>query len=72
MSDCTFFNTSRFKKLLQVKTVKVISGAYKGKVYIIQKINKKGKLILKDVLGLSSTKKSYKKVIDASNVKIEN
>lgn len=51
--------------------VKVISGAYKGKIQNINTI-KGDKVTLKNILGLSSKKKPYFIKINKSNVKIHN
>ena len=58
------------KKYITFK-VKLLAGDYKNKIYTVEDVTSTGYLILKDLYGLNSKKKSYNWKIHYSNTNIE-
>jgi hypothetical protein len=52
-------------------SVKLLAGDYKNKSYVVGDVTSTGYLILKDLYGLNSKKKSYNWKIHYSNTNLE-
>ena len=53
------------------RNVQICAGDFKNKTYLVDKLSKKsGNIILKDLYGLNSRKKTYPRLVHISNVKL--
>lgn len=62
---------TQLRKKFLSKKVKIICGDHKNNYYVVSGVSLTGHLVLKDLYGLNSKKKSYNWKIHYSNTKIE-